>query len=160
MSHDTSLPQPPRLEFCCEARVSIAAPLVIDPGPRGLRRIIPITGGTVKGPMFDGEVLAGGADWQYVRPDNVLVLQAKYTLKSHDGVLIMVTNTGLRHGSPEVVAKLSQGVPVPPSDYYFRTSPTFEAPADSAYAWMNKALFVCTAERQAHTAIVQFFKVN
>jgi hypothetical protein len=159
MRLDDTLPQPPALEFCFEARVSIDAPLVIDPGPHALRRIIPIKGGTVKGPRFEGRVLAGGADWQYVRHDDVLALEAKYTLESHDGVLIMVTNSGMRHGPPEVIAKLTRGEPVAPAAYYFRTVPSFEAPAASAYAWMNKAIFLCTAERQASLAIVQFFRV-
>jgi hypothetical protein len=79
---------------------------------------------------------------------------------SHDGVLIMVTNVGMRHGPPEVIAKLTRGEPVDPAAYYFRTVPSFEAPAAaSVYAWMNKAIFLCTAERQSNVAIVQFFRV-
>jgi hypothetical protein len=30
--------------------------------------------------------------------------------------------------------------------FYFRAAPQFEAPADSPYAWMNNALFVCAPE--------------
>jgi hypothetical protein len=34
----------------------------------GHRRVVPITGGRVSG-LVDAEILAGGADWQIVRPD-------------------------------------------------------------------------------------------
>lgn len=157
---DNHLPAPPALEYCFEARVDIDAPMVIEAGPQKLRRIIPIKGGTVKGPRLQGRVLPGGADWQYVRHDDVISLEAKYTLQSHDGVLIMVTNAGLRHGPPEVIARLTRGEPVAPSEYYFRTVPTFEAPAASPYSWLNQAIFVCTAQREANQAVVQFFRVT
>lgn len=151
---------PPGLEFCFEARVDVAAPMVVAAGAQKLRRIIPIMGGTVKGPRFDGRVLPGGADWQYVRHDDVLSLEAKYTIESHDGVFIMVTNIGMRYGAPEVIAKLTRGEPVPRNEYYFRTVASFEAPATSPYAWLNKAIFLGSAERQANAAIVQFYRVT
>ncbi len=47
-------------------------------------------------------MVPGGADWQFVRPDGVLQIEAKYTLQAADGTLIMVTNRGL-HGPPEVI---------------------------------------------------------
>lgn len=151
---------PPGLEFCFEARVDVGAPLVVDAGAQKLRRIIPILGGTVKGPRFEGRVVPGGADWQYVRHDDVLSLEAKYTIESHDGVIVMVTNVGMRHGAPDIIAKLTRGEPVPRSEYYFRTVASFEAPAASAYAWLNKAIFLGSAERRANAAIVQFYRVT
>lgn len=30
--------------------------------------------------------------------------------------------------------------------FYFRFAPKFEAPADSGYAWLNNALFVCAPD--------------
>ena len=63
----------------------------------------------------------GGADWQVVRPDGVLAIEAKYTLEASDGALIMVTNRGMRHGPPEVIEKLTRGEAVDPAHYYFRT---------------------------------------
>lgn len=143
-----------------EARVTVDKPLVVGDGPHGLRRIVPITGGTVEGPKLKGSVVPGGADWQFVRPDGTLQIEAKYTLQSEDGVLIMITNRGFRHGPEEVIEKLGRGEVVDPSQYYFRTSAEFEAPAGSKYAWLNNAVFVGVAERQAGAAVIRFFEVK
>lgn len=149
----------PRLEFAFEARVNVDKPIVVGPSSLGLRRIVPITGGTVAGPKLNGRVVPGGADWQFVRADGAIVVEAKYTLESNDGVMLMVTNKGLRHGPPDVIAKLTRGESVPGSQYYFRTAAEFEAPTGSRYEWMNRALFVGVAEREANAAIVRFFQV-
>ncbi len=145
--------------FAFEANVSVATPLVVGPATLGLRRIVPITGGTVSGPRFNGRVVPGGADWQFVRPDGVLQIEAKYTLESSDGVLVMVTNRGMRHGPPAVLERIARGEPVAPSDYYFRTSADFEAPSESKYAWMNRAIFIGVAERKASAAVIRFYEV-
>src|SRR5689334_1672560 len=134
-----SAPGQVRSRFAFEASVSVDAPQVIGPSAHGLRRILPIRGGEVTGPLPQGKVLPGGADWQFVRPDGVLQIEAKYTLQATDGTLIMVTNRGLRHGPPEVIEKLARGEAVDPSLYYFRTSAEMEAPLASKHAWLNRA---------------------
>lgn len=150
----------PRLEFIAEARVALDKMLIVGDSSHGLRRIVPILGGQVEGPRFRGRVVPGGADWQFVRPDGVLELEAKYTLESHDGVLIMVTNGGVRHGPGDVLDRIARGEHVDSSQYYFRTTTRFEAPNGSDYEWMNKSIFVCTAAREVATAIVRFYEVR
>ena len=150
----------PALEFAFEAHVTIDAPIVVGTGPQGLRRIVPITGGKFEGPRIKGTILNGGADWQFVRADGVLQIEAKYTLRTSDGVTIMIINRGMRHGPPAVIDRLAKGEPVDPSLYYFRTVAEFEAPSDSPYAWLNKALFVSTAERQATQVNLRFYEVK
>ena len=44
----------------------------------GVRRIIPIIGGEVRGPDVNGKVLAFGADFQIIRPNELIDLEAKY----------------------------------------------------------------------------------
>jgi len=150
-----------RAELAFEARVLVDAPIVVGQGPHGLRRIVPITGGTVSGPRLQGKVLPGGADWQVVRAsDDVLEIEAKYTLETHDGVRIMVTNRGLRRGPKDVIDRLARGESVDPSLYYFRTTAQFEAPSDGPYAWLNQSIFVGVAERQADAAIIRFYEVK
>ena len=61
-----------RMLFAFEARVTVATPQIIGQSSRGLRRVVPITGGTFEGPRIRGRVVPGGADWQVVRPDGVL----------------------------------------------------------------------------------------
>jgi hypothetical protein len=147
-------------EFVFEARVLVDKPLVIGQSSHGLRRVVPIIGGTFAGPSIKGRVVSGGADWQFVRPDGVLDVQAKYTLETDDGVLIMVDNRGLRHASPAVMERLTKGEMVPGSEYYFRTTAQFEAPIGSKYEWLNRAVFIGVAERHPDAAVIRFYKVK
>jgi hypothetical protein len=57
------------------------------------------------------------------------------------------------------MAKLTRGEAVPASSYYFRTSATFEAPLGSPHEWVNRTLFVATAEREPNAAIIHFFRL-
>jgi hypothetical protein len=148
-----------RSRFAFQANVTVDAPQVIGPSAHGLRRIVPIRGGEVTGPLLQGKVVPGGADWQFVRPDGVLQVEAKYTLQASDGTLIMVTNRGLRHGPPAVIERLARGEAVDPSLYYFRTSAELEAPLDSKHAWLNRALFIGVAQRTASAAIIRFHEL-
>jgi len=131
---------------------------VIGPSSHGLRRVVPILGGTVAGPRLSGRIVPGGADWQFVRPDGVLSLEAKYTLEADDGALIMVTNRGMRHGPPEIIERIGRGEDVPAGAYYFRSVAEFEAPL-GIHEWLNRALFIGIAERKAAVAIVRFHQL-
>jgi len=147
-------------EFAFEARVSVDKPLVVGESSHGLRRIVPITGGTVSGPLFKGRIVPGGADWQFVRPDGVLEVLAKYTLQADDGTLVLIENRGIRHASPAVMERLTKGDTVDAKEYYFRTTAQFEAPKGSKYEWMNRAIFVGVAERQPDAAVIRFYQVK
>ena len=54
----------------------------------GVRRIIPIIGGEVKG-VVNGKVLPFGADFQIIRPNELIELEAKYAFETDDGALSM-----------------------------------------------------------------------
>ena len=60
---------------------------------RGTRNIIPITGGTTTG-MVVGGVLSGGADYQILANGTFKELDARYSLKTNDGEVIIVRNCG------------------------------------------------------------------
>lgn len=145
--------------FAFEVRATVATPLVVGQSSRGLRRVVPITGGTFEGPRIRGRVVPGGADWQFVRPDGVLSVEAKYTLEAIDGAMIMVTNRGMRHGPPDVIEKLTRGEAVDPSRYYFRTVAEFEVALESAHGWLNRAMFIGVAERLPGAAIIRFHEI-
>ena len=153
-------PPPLRTEFVFEANVRVDRPMIVGQSSHGLRRVVPILGGPVSGPALKGSVLAGGADWQYVRPDGAWELQARYTIRTDDGVLIMVDNHGVRYARPEVLERLAKGEKVERADVYCRTVATFEAPRDSRYEWMNHTLIITDVERTPDAAIVRFYKVN
>jgi hypothetical protein len=136
----------PGFEFVYEAHAELGAPLPIGQTPDGARRIIPILSGTVAGPRIRGRILAGGSDWQVLRPDDVTVADATYPIETDDGVLIQIRNRGLRHGPADVMARLAASDPVDPAAYYFRTVPEFIAPL-GRYDWMNSSIFLCTGAR-------------
>jgi len=146
-----------RLAF--KAHVTLGDMVVIGQSAHGFRRVVPITGGTFEGPRARGRVMPTGADFQFVRPDGVLELEARYALETHDGVPIAVVNRGIRRAPAEVSERLSRGEIVPPPEYYFRTCAQFEAPNGSDYDWVNAALFVGVAERLPNAAVVAFYEV-
>src|SRR6202012_1884094 len=61
----------------------------------GERRIIPITGGEGRGKEVNGKILPFGADFQIVRPDSSIELEAKYAFETDDGAVIYVENRGI-----------------------------------------------------------------
>jgi hypothetical protein len=126
--------------------------------PYGERRVIDILGGTVEGPRLKGKILPGGADWQIVRADGVVHLHARYTVETEGGGLILVDSEGLRHGPPEVMARLARDETVDPSLYYFRTFMRFET-ADPAAAWLNRILALGRGNRERQAVRIEVFEV-
>src|ERR1700687_4844439 len=118
-------------------RVMVATPQSIGAVPHGTRRTVPITGGDFDGPRLRGSVLpGGGADWLLLRPDGVLELDLRATLRTGDGALISMRSFGLRHGPPDVMEALARGEAVDPAAYYFWTTPRVET-THPAYAFFN-----------------------
>jgi hypothetical protein len=124
----------------------------------GERRIIPIIGGEVRGKDINGKILAFGADFQIVRPDSSIDLEAKYALRTDDGAVIYVENRGIRRGPIDLVQKLNRGEAVDPALIYFRTVPRFETGAEK-YRWLMQSLFVASAARHADRVVVDVHQV-
>lgn len=126
--------------------------------PAGERRIIHILGGRVEGPRLRGQILPGGADWQVVRADGASDITARYTIRSDDGGLVLVSSEGLRHGPPDVLARLVRGEAVDPSLYYFRTLMRFET-AHPPLDWMNRILAIAQGARLPNAVKLDVFEV-
>jgi len=141
---------PPKTELVLTIRADITPAVTIGPSAQGVRRLIPIVGGSFTGPRLSGVIVPGGADWQLERPDGVTTVEAKYTLKAEDGTLVSVTN---------------RGIIVPPGGNtpatYVRTVPEFEAPM-GLHDWLNKAVFVGSLDssnfRQGYV-VIRVFRV-
>jgi Protein of unknown function (DUF3237) len=117
--------------------------------PTGERRVVPITGGTfASDDGWRGVVLPGGADWQLLRSDGVLEVDARYVLEDASGARVQVVSQGLRHGPPDVIAALARGEAVDPALYYFRTAMRFETAAP-ALQHLNFIIAVGTGAREA-----------
>jgi hypothetical protein len=114
--------------------------------PAGTRVLVPVTGGTCTGPYLQGMVLPGG-DWALQRADGVTVLVVRATLRTHDQQLISMTCRGISiiipevHQAPEVRQRVWQGETVDPSEYYIRTTPSFETESVQ-YGWFNRTVAV------------------
>lgn len=121
--------QTPQLEFAMQLKVTTGDAYSCGETQHGQRIVIPITGGTFEGPKLKGTILNGGADYQLVNKAlGRTELEAIYCIRTDDGICIHVRNRGI----------IAEG--------YFKCAPQFEAPADSKYAWLNNALFVCSPD--------------
>jgi Protein of unknown function (DUF3237) len=124
----------------------------------GVRRIIPIIGGEVKGKDVNGKVCAFGADFQIIRPSELIELEAKYAIETDDGAVIYVENRGIRFGPVELMQRQKRGEPVDPRLIYFRTVPRFETGAEK-YRWLMQSLFIGSAARHADRVVIDVHQV-
>lgn len=127
----------PSLDLLYECDVTLQAAQEFGKTVEGQRRIIPITGGTFRGPKVRGEVVSGGWDWNLTRSDGAGTVEAAYYLKTDDGTLIRVFNKGVSSGGPPSTDAASGEA------FFMFTHPSFEAPVGK-YDWLNKLMCVGT----------------
>jgi hypothetical protein len=138
--------------------VELAEILTLGRTPLGERRVINILGGSFRGERVRGRVRPGGADWQIIRADGAADLDARYTLETDGGALIQVQSRGLRHGPPDVLAKLTAGEAVDPAAYYFRTVLRFEASAPDV-EWLNRVIAIADGARRPRAVELHAFEI-
>jgi len=128
-------------------------------GPAGAeRRVGDIGGGVVTGDRLSGTILAGGADWQTARSDGAILLDARIVIRTDDGAAIAMSYTGIRHGSPDVMARIGRGEEVDPDSYYFRIVPSFATSAPR-YDWLNRIVAVGIGHRLPGGPIYSLFEL-
>lgn len=94
--------------------VGIGSSVAVGDSKRGTRNIIPITGGTTSG-RVPGRVLSGGADFQIIANGSFEEIDARYSLETDEGEIIIVRNCGPLGG----------------------LVPVFETAEDGKYSWLN-----------------------
>jgi hypothetical protein len=124
----------PTVEFAFEARITLAPATVVGDTATGSRQYIPITGGRIAGPRLQGRVLPGGWDYQNRLASGCFSMTADYFLEAEDGTVIHILNESFSCGMGGPGGQRS----------YFR--PRFDAPMDSAHAWLNSSSFVAALE--------------
>ena len=124
----------------------------------GHRRVVPITGGLVSG-LVDAEILAGGADWQVVRPDGSTEIDTRYSARTPVGEYVHFRTSGVRSGPPEILDALLRGEPVDPSEYYFRVTVYLETSAPRLAA-LERSVFVASAIRGADSVRYTAYRVT
>jgi hypothetical protein len=130
-AHAQQKPEPPapRLEFVYEEVVTLGQDIPFGTTPWGKRNIVPITGGVFTGEKLNGKVLSGGWDWQLTTPTGCFSLHADYMIRTDDGVMIHVVNSGTVCGTGQELL----------------TNPVIEAP-EGKYGWLNGGVFVSSIE--------------
>jgi hypothetical protein len=139
----------PQFEFVYECEATLSPAEEMGKTVEGQRRIIPITGGSVRGPKIRAQLLSGGWDWNLSRNDGAGSVDAAYYMRTDDGVLIRIVNKGVGGGAPPAA-------PSPAGESFFMfTHPEFEAPAGK-YDWLNRSMFVGTlgARKGARNAVL------
>ena len=153
------LPEP-RLTKIFRLEASLGEALDLGNVAQWRRRIVPLTGGTFAGPELNGTLLPGAsADWQIVLPDGTALGDIRFTLRTDGGDLLYVRSQGVRHGSAEILARLSRGEEVGASEYVFRTSTQVETAAPD-FDWLNKGVFISVAGRQVGGVIYEVYLVG
>jgi hypothetical protein len=69
-----------------------------------------------------------------------------------------MTYRGLRHGPPDIIARVERGEAVDPSLYYFRINPMFET-AEPKYSWINRILAIGIGYRRADGPVYSIFEL-
>jgi hypothetical protein len=69
-----------------------------------------------------------------------------------------MTYRGLRHGPPDVMARIAKGETVDPSTFYFRITPVFETESER-YDWLNRILAIGVGMRRADGPIYSIFEL-
>jgi hypothetical protein len=145
----------PMTQVCCEVGELVS----LGASPLGERRYVPLGAGTVRGPELSGSVVAGGVDWQLNRSDGALEIAAHYVVRTDDGALVEIRSEGLRHGPPEVMARLARGEAVARDDYFFRTVVRFSTGAP-AWAHLNKVMAIARGEREARLVKLDLYRLT
>ena len=128
---DSTLPQP-NLQFAMLIKAHISEVIKVGAVADGVRTHFSLQGCSIKGPRLNAELLTG-ADRFLMRTDGVPFVDALYEIKTDDGVMITVHNSG--PALPATSAGLAH------------TTLRFTAPTGQ-HDWLNKANFVGTLKAE------------
>ena len=112
----------------------------------------------MKGEGISGKVCPFGADFQIIRSNELIELEARYAFETDDGAVVYVENRGLRFGPIELLEKLKRGEPVDPKLIYFRTVPKFET-GSAKHRWLMQHLFIGSAARHPDRVVIDVHQV-
>jgi Protein of unknown function (DUF3237) len=123
---------------------------------------VPLGGGSVGvggEPELNGSLVEGGVDWQVQRADGVTDISAHYVIRTPDGALVEVQSDGMRHGPPEVMARLARGEPVARDEYFFRTLMRFTT-GHPAWLHLNKVMALAVGQREQQRVLLDVWRVG
>jgi len=138
--------------------IKVGAPIIAGDFGYGIRRIIPILGGEVRGEGIKGTIFPCGADFQIIRPNGFTELEAKYALEMDDGAIVYIENVGIRFGPKPLLDRIAKGETVDPALIYFRSVPRFETGAEN-YRWLMENLFIGVGARHPDHVDIEVHQV-
>ena len=152
-------PIPLNSRYLCTMRIRVSDSYIMNDVPTGERRRIDIfNGGEVEGPLLRGIILPGGSDTLLTRNDSSLTPSVRLVIKTDDESLILVRYEGVRHGPPEVMERIANGMNVEPSEYYLRNAPFFET-SSGKYDWLNRIVSVGIGRRETDSAVYDVHEI-
>ena len=152
-------PIPLNSRYLCTMRIRVSDSYIMNDVPTGERRRIDIfNGGEVEGPLLRGIILPGGSDTLLTRNDSSLTPSVRLVIKTDDEALILVRYKGVRHGPPEVMERIANGMNVEPSEYYLRNTPFFET-SSGKYDWLNRIVSVGIGRREPDSAVYDVHEI-
>jgi hypothetical protein len=146
-------------EYLLTFTVTVNALKDIGKVPLGTRHIDMLGAGTFEGPRLKGQVLSGGIDQKIFRTDGAMNQNVRLVLETDDDALIYMHYTGVRYGTPEVMARIAAGEIVEPTEYYLRSTPYFET-ASEKYDWLNRIVTVGVGRRMPDHAAYDVFEIK
>ncbi|HTI08131.1 MAG TPA: DUF3237 domain-containing protein [Puia sp.] len=141
--HQQLFAQELKSEFLFDLDINVNPPQVVGPVLKGTRLIFPFKDGVVKGDKINGKILTCGGDWGLVLDSTTFKVDVRATFETDDGALIYMTYSGYNHANAKNFATISagKGGELSASDYYFRTSASFET-SSPKYAWLNRIVAI------------------
>lgn len=124
-SMPNGIPQPEMGELLFTATLPTSQTVNVGQTPMGIRKVIPTLGGNISGDI-SGEILSGALDFELALPSGAKEYESRYTIETSNGSLIYMRNCGVADGN----------------DIRFVTD--FEAPNNSAFAWLNQEQYIGT----------------
>lgn len=126
-----------------ELIVDVAEPVTILRTDIGERRFVAIRGGAMTG-AIDAEVIAGGADWQWVSPEGIVEIDAHYTLRTTAGEVLELRSQGVRRPSSSDT----------PGSFWSSITLRCDGPSRQ----LTQSLFLATGERTAAGVRLTIFR--
>jgi len=130
--HAFEQPRGPEFEYLGTLRAEAGTRTVVENGPQGTRTIVQLVSGRFEGPRLKASLQAPAGDWITNRTDGSYRVDARLTLKTDDGALILVTYNGIGQATTNGAS--------------LRVAPLFET-GDSRYVWLTRLQAVGVGDR-------------
>ena len=142
-AHQQLFAQELRSEFLFDLEIAFNPPQFVGPVLKGMRLISPVKNGVVKSDKINGKIVEGGGDWGLILDSTTFKIDSRVTIETDDGAFIYMTYSGYSNATAKIAAMIGagKGGELSPSDYYFRTSVSFET-GSPKYAWLNRIVAV------------------